>query len=117
MRSGDQREEGNLLFQSILFLFANVLVCQVASLQLCLTLCDPVDCGPPSSSAHGFLQARILGWVAIPSSGGSSQTRDGTHLACLLHWQVGSLLLAPPRKPICHYMFPQFFKIPFLKKV
>ena len=89
MRSGDQREEGNLLFQSILFLFANVLVCQVASLQLCLTLCDPVDCGPPSSSAHGFLQARILGWVAIPSSWGSSQTRDGTHLAyvsCIGRW-------------------------------
>ena len=38
------------------------------SLQLCLTLCDPIDYSLPSSSAHGILQARILEWVAIPSS-------------------------------------------------
>ena len=35
------------------------------SLQLCLTLCDPIDYSLPSSSAHGILQARILKWVAI----------------------------------------------------
>ena len=35
------------------------------SLQLCLTLCDPMDHSPPSSSVHGILQARILEWVAI----------------------------------------------------
>ena len=34
------------------------------SLQLCLTLCDPVDCGLPSSSVYGILQARTLEWVA-----------------------------------------------------
>ena len=34
--------------------------------QSCLTLCDPVDCGPPGSSVHGVLQARILEWVATP---------------------------------------------------
>ena len=33
--------------------------------QSCLTLCDPVDCSPPGSTAHGILQARILEWVAI----------------------------------------------------
>ena len=32
--------------------------------QSCLTLCDPLDCGPPGSSVHGILQARILEWVA-----------------------------------------------------
>ena len=37
-----------------------------------LTLCDPMDCSPPSSSVHGILQARILKWVAMPSSRGSS---------------------------------------------
>ena len=37
--------------------------------QLCLTLCDPMDCSPPGSSVHGILQARILEWVAIPFSG------------------------------------------------
>ena len=42
------------------------------SLQLSLTLCDPMDCSPLASSVHGILQARILEWVAIPSSKGSS---------------------------------------------
>ena len=36
--------------------------------QSCLTLCYPVDYSPPGSSVHGFLQARILEWVAIPFS-------------------------------------------------
>ena len=40
--------------------------------QPCLTLCDPMDCSPPSSSVHGIFQARILEWVAISSSRGSS---------------------------------------------
>ena len=48
------------------------------SLQLCPTLCDPMDCNLPGSSVHGILQARILEWVAISFSGGSSQSRDGT---------------------------------------
>ena len=42
------------------------------SLQSCLTLYDPMDCSPPGSSVHGILQARILEWVAIPFSRGSS---------------------------------------------
>ena len=37
-------------------------------LQSFLTLCDPVHCSPPNSSVHGILQARILEWVALPSS-------------------------------------------------
>ena len=41
--------------------------------QPCPTLCDPIDCSPPGSSVHGILQARILDWVAIPFSRGSSQ--------------------------------------------
>ena len=36
--------------------------------QLCLTLCDPMGCSPPGSSVYGILQARILEWVAVPSS-------------------------------------------------
>ena len=38
--------------------------------------CDPIDCSLPGSSVHGVLQARILEWVAMPSSRGSSQPRD-----------------------------------------
>ena len=36
--------------------------------QLCLTLCDPMDCSPPGSSVHGIFQARILEWGAISFS-------------------------------------------------
>ena len=43
------------------------------SLHLCLTLCDSLDCSPPGSPVHGILQARILEWVPMPSSRGSSQ--------------------------------------------
>ena len=50
--------------------------------QLCLTLCDPMDCRPSSPSVHGILQARILEWVAIPFSRGSFQPRDRTQVSC-----------------------------------
>ena len=150
---------------SMVILQARILESEVA--QSCLTLCDPVDCSPPGSSIHEILQARILEWVAISFSRGSSQPRDRTqvfriagrrfnlwatrgwfciglilsgpmtlvpsdmirpryltdcwqrilewaampqgifptqgsnpHLSCLLHWQVHSLPLAPPGKPI-----------------
>ena len=42
----------------------------------CLTLCDPMDCSQPGSSVHGISQARILEWVAISFSRGSSQPRN-----------------------------------------
>ena len=54
---------------------------KVKAAQLYLTLCDPVDCSPPVSSVHGILQARILKWVAIPFSRGSSQPRDQTQVS------------------------------------
>ena len=44
--------------------------------QLCLILCDPVDCSPLGSSVHGILQAIIVKWVAISFTTGSSQLRD-----------------------------------------
>ena len=64
-----------------------------------LTLCDPTGCSLPGSSVHGILQARILKWVALPSSRESSQPRNRTRVSCLLHWQVGPLPLVPPGKP------------------
>ena len=56
-------------------LFAAIIVPHTKLLQLCLTLCDPMDCSLPGFSVHGILQARILEWVAFPSSRGSSQPR------------------------------------------
>ena len=68
--------------------------------QSCPTLCNPVACSPPGSSVPGILQVRILEWVAVPSSRGSSRPRDGTHTSYVyLYWQVGSLQLASPGKP------------------
>ena len=62
--------------------------------QPCLALCNPIDCTPPGSSVHGILQARILEWVAMPSSRGSSHPRYQTLDSCiscigrkrLYHW-------------------------------
>ena len=47
-------------------------------LQSCSTFCDPMDCSPPAPLSMEILQARILEWVAMPSSRGSSQPRDRT---------------------------------------
>ena len=49
--------------------------------QSCLNLCNPMDRSPPDSSVLGILQARILEWVAIPFSQGSSQPRDRTQVS------------------------------------
>ena len=46
-------------------------------------LCDPMDCSWPGSSVHGILQARILMWVAMPSSRGSFQLWDQTRVSCI----------------------------------
>ena len=51
--------------------------------QLCLTLCDPVDCSPPGSSVHGILQTKILELAAIPFSRRASQPRDWTQISCI----------------------------------
>ena len=49
--------------------------------QSCLTLCEPMDCSPPGSSVHVIFQARILEWVAISFSRGSSRPRDRTRVS------------------------------------
>ena len=69
----------------LLFIYFFFIVVKYAALclvtQLCPTLCYPMDCSPPRSSVHGTLQARILEWVAMPYSRGSSQTRDQTQIS------------------------------------
>ena len=56
------------------------------SSQSCSTLCDPMDCSLWGSSVHGILQAKILGWTAMPLSRGSSWHWDQTSVSlCLLH--------------------------------
>ena len=65
-------------------------------LQSCPTLCDPMDCSPPGSSVQGILQARILEWVALPSSRGSSSPRDRTCISCIVD---GFFSTEPQGKP------------------
>ena len=50
--------------------------------ELCLTLCNPMDCSSPDSSVHET-EASILEWVAVSFSRGSSQPRDRTHISCV----------------------------------
>ena len=64
--------------------------------QLRPTLCHPTDCSPPGSSVHRILQARILEWVAVPSSRGSFQPRDQTHISYITG---GSLPLSHQGSP------------------
>ena len=68
--------------------------------QLCLTLCNPRDCNPQGSSVHGIFQTRILEWVAISYSRGSSWPRNQTWVSCVSC--IGRQILyttVPPGKP------------------
>ena len=57
-------------------------------LKSCPALCNLMDCSPPGSSVHGISLSRLLEWVAISFSRGSSQARDWTHIGrrILYHW-------------------------------
>ena len=69
--------------------------CSVAKLRL--TLIWPINCSPPGSSVHEISQTRILEWVAISFSKGSSQPRDWTWVSCI----AGRFFTAePPGKPL-----------------
>ena len=71
-------------------------------LQLGQTLCNPMHCSLSGFSVHGFLQTRILEWVAMPSSRGSSQPRVGTHVSCVSCIAGRFLTTTPPGKSMYH---------------
>ena len=77
-----------------------VLIQLLSHIQL---FCNPLDC-PLESSVYGIFQARILEWVAIFYSRGSSRPRDQTHISYLQAWQVDS----PPLCPLGRSTFPKF---------
>ena len=66
----------------------NIRICVCTQSFSCVTLCNPLNLVWPGSSVHGVLQARILEWVAISSSGGSSWPKDGTHVSCIYRWSL-----------------------------
>ena len=76
---------------SILFLLA----CSVPP--SCLTLCNPMHCGPPGFFIRGISQARILEWIAVSFSRGSSPPRDQTYISCVAG---GFFTTEPPGKSL-----------------
>ena len=75
-------------------------VCMHAnSIQSCPTLCESMDCSPPGSFLHEILQARILEWVVMPSSRGSSWPRDQTQVSCNSCIAGRFFTAGPPRTP------------------
>ena len=76
----------------VILMVLTLYVCWIA--YSCPPLCDPLDCSPPASSVHGISQARMLEWVAIPSSRRSAWPRDWTQVSCIIgriftHWTMG----------------------------
>ena len=79
--------------------------------------CNPMDCSPPSSSVHGISQARMLEWVAISFSRGSSRLRDGSQVSCITC--IGRQILfhlchlecpmtsSPSSKNLVQHLYPQ----------
>jgi len=72
-------------------------------LQSCLTDCDPTDGSPQGSSVRVILQARLLEWVAMPSSRRSSQSRNRSHISCVSCIAGRFFTAEPPGKSLGHY--------------
>ena len=79
------------------FDFVKVKESESEVVQLCPTICDPMDCSLSGSSIHGIFQARVLEWIAIAFSRGSSLPRDRTLPPAL---QADALPSEPPGKPL-----------------
>ena len=74
--------------------------------QSCPTLWDPMDCSPPGSSVHGILQKRILEWVAILFSRGSSWPRDKIQVSCIADRRFTLWAIREAQDPLYSDLFP-----------
>ena len=88
---GNQREMGQYPLSWVVGFFRSV--------SHVWLFCNPMDCSLPGSSVHGILQARILEWVAIFFSEGSSRPTDQTHISCISCVTVRFFTTAPLGKP------------------
>ena len=77
----NRRKVRNYLLKFLPYI-SSVCVC-VCVAQSCPTLCNPMNYSPPDSRVYGVLWARILEWVAIPFSRGSSQPTDQIQISCM----------------------------------
>ena len=89
-------------------------MCCVKLLQLCPTLCDPMDCSLPGSSVYGIIQGRILEWATVPFSRVSFPLRDRTHVFCGSHIVGGFSTAESPGKPHLIYIYGQTFLYSFI---
>ena len=91
------------IFSSSLIFSHQLLWCVVFSPSVVSDSLRPHNCSPPGSSVHGILQARILEWVAIPFSRGSSQPRDRTWVACIAGRFFTGWATREVSKPLKHF--------------
>ena len=71
------------LIEKMVFTYKGRCVCVLSHFSHVPTPCDPMGCNRPGTSVHGILQARVLDWIAISSSSGSSSPRVRTLVSCL----------------------------------
>ena len=81
-------------------------LCNLLHAKLCPALCDSMDCNPPGFSVHGILQTRILKWVALSFSRGSSRTTDGTNAYPALAGGLFTAWATWEAHPTCKSMAP-----------
>ena len=124
----------SLILESVLSVASTTNCCLVA--KSCPILCDPMDCSQPGSSVHGLSQARILEWVAIFFSGGSSWPRNWTGISYIGRWffflplsHQGSpyiLQIGPPlfsnrqqarKQSLCSFLELQRIRIPLPSQI
>ena len=134
---GAQQELGKRNYKRVWRIFCEWQVCSLSCLwwwshwycccslvaKSCLTLCDLMDCSQPCSSVHGIFPGRLLEWVAISSSKGSSQPRGLTSISKSPALQGDSFTTEPPGKPqiiklteLCNLNMCSFFHQLCLKK-
>ena len=92
----DSRVNAQLKLSQLLYVLCNIIMSEFA--QSCPTLCDPVNCNQSDSSIYGILQTRILEWVAISFSRGSSWPRDWTWVSrlagrCFNFWATRNIII------------------------
>ena len=78
----------------------------VQSIQSCSTRCNPMDCSLPGSSVHGIFLTRILEWVAMPFSRGSSRPRDRNHISSIGRWFLNHWTTREVPRLLFKRMFP-----------
>ena len=82
-----QKNKVNTKYHYPIFVVIVIVVCCYSVSKSCLAFFyDPMNCSPSASSVHGIFQARILKWIAISSSRGSSQPKNQTCISCISRW-------------------------------